>query len=238
MKRNIKKALKNAFEAPEPVSKELFLRTIPHPKISNRAFVLAQASYIPIWVWGVSFITFMVALISSHYIKKDTLWIISACIPFVAMTAVSENSKSAVYKMAELEIASRFSLKSVVLARLAIIGLAHLVLICLLSPLAGIGNIAATLHAGVYLLVPYLLTTSLSLACTRRFHYRETNYICMGMAVMVSGLCIFTQINFHFFYQKDYFHWWIGLLIVLSLFTVSGYYKTIQKTEALAWNLS
>lgn len=238
MKRNIKKALKNAFEVPEPVSKELFLRTIPHPKIGNRVFVLTQAGYIPVWVWGVSFMIFMVALLSTHFIKKDSLWIISACIPFVALTAVTENGKSTVYKMAELEMVSRFSLKSVVLARLGIIGFAHLLLVCLLSSLAGVDNIAAAIHAGVYLLVPYLLTTSLSLACTRRFYGRETTYLCMGMAVMVSGLCIVTQIKFSIFYQKDYFHWWIGLLFILLIFTVSGYYKMIQKTEELAWNLS
>lgn len=237
MKQTLKKKLKRAFPAPEPIAKETFFKTIPKPQISNFEFIRLQAGYIPIWVWGISLATFMVALFSAYFMEKDTLWIISACIPFVALSAVTENNKSSVYRMAELEMATRFSLKNVVLARLGIIGTMHLLLIALLCPFVYIDQVAITIHAGVYLLVPYLLTTFLSLACTRKLRGPEATYLCMGIAVTISGLNILSQSKFYIYYEQEYFHWWIILLIILFALTVSGYYKTIQNTEDLTWNL-
>lgn len=237
MKRRIKKALKYAFEAPPPLSKELFLRSLPQPRCGDRTFILSQTGYIPLWVWGVSFVTFLIALFSAHFVRRDTLGIISACIPFVASSAVAESGKSMIYRMAELEKASLFSLKSVTLARLGINGFSHLVLLCLVSPLAGAGNLSSTLQAGIYLLVPYLLTTTLSLVFTRKFHSRDTTYLCMGTAAIVSGLCIMAQSKFYLLYRQEYFHWWIGMTAVLLVLTASGYYRTIQRTEELSWNL-
>ena len=43
-------------------------------------------------------------------------------LPFVALLAVTEGTRSAVYGMEELELATRFSLKSVLLARLCLVG--------------------------------------------------------------------------------------------------------------------
>lgn len=238
MKRKIKKTLKYAFEAPPPLSKKLFLKTLPRPISTRRAFVLSQAGYIPLWVWGVSFATLLTAIFSARFMSRDTLSIISACIPFVASSAVTENSKSAVYRMAELEKASLFSLKSVILARLGIIGFSHLILLCLTSLLSSFGSLFPVGQTGIYLLVPYLLTTAISLAFTRSFHGRETIYLCLGIAAIVSGFCIMAQSKFHMFYRQEYFSLWIGVLIALSAFTAWGYYRTIQKTEEISWSLS
>lgn len=238
MKRKLKKALKSAFEAPTPLSKELFLKTIPQPRSSRRTFILSQAGYIPLWVWGISFATLLSAIFSACFMSKNTLSILSACIPFVASSAVSENGKSTVYRMAELEKASLFSLKSVTLARLGIIGFSHMLLLCLLCPLASVGSLFSILQTGIYLLVPYLLTTTLSLVFTRRFHGTETMYLCLGIAVMVSGLCIMAQSKFNMFYRQESICWWIGIVIALSALTAWGYYKTIQRTEELSWSLS
>lgn len=237
MKRKIKKSLRHAFEAPPPLSKELFLKTIPQPRNSRQAFILSQAGYIPLWVWGASLVTLLTAILSANFMSRDTLGILSACIPFVASSAVAESKKSTVYRMAELEKASLFSLKSVTLARLGIIGFSHLILLCLVSPLAGAGSPLSILHTGIYLLVPYLLTTAISLALTRKFHSSESLYLYLGIAAMVSGMFIIAQSKFYMFYRQEYFSRWIGVLIALAAFTAWGYYQTIQKTEELSWNL-
>ena len=94
------------------------------------------------------------------------------------------------------------------------------------------------LRTGIYLLVPYLLTSTISLAFTRKFHGRETLYLCLGIAAMVSGLCILAQTKFYLLYRQESFSRWIGALITLSAFTAWGYYKSIQQTEELSWSLS
>lgn len=237
MKRKIKKALKHSFESPKPLLKESFLRSLPLPRCGSRTFMISQIGYIPLWVWGISLVTFLIALLSAHYVKKDTLSILSACIPFVASCAVAENEKSMVYRMAELEKASLFSLRSVVLARLGIIGTSHLLLLCLISPLAGTGTLSSALRSGIYLLLPYLLTTWLSLIFSRKLHGRDTAYLCMGTAIAVSGLCVISQSRFYPLYRPENFSCWLGLSALLAVLTALAYYKSIQRTEELSWNL-
>lgn len=158
--------------------------------------------------------------------------------PFVAMTAVTENARSSLHYMAELEMASRFSLKSIVFARLAIIGIVHLLLLCLLTPFACREEGRTLLQSGVYLLAPYLLTTFLSLVCSRKIHGREALYACMGVAVMVSSLSIFLQEKMPVFYRKEYLCWWAAALLLLILPILWEYRRTIHQTEELIWNLS
>lgn len=65
------------------------------------------------------------------------LWITAALLPFLVPLAVSEGAKSTLYGMEELETASRFSRKSVLLARLCLIGTFHAVLLLALTLLLG-----------------------------------------------------------------------------------------------------
>ena len=70
--------------------------------------------------------------------NPNVLWITAALLPFVALLAVTEGTRSAVYGMEELELATRFSLKSVLLARLCLVGSLHAVLLlCLTPPVPG-----------------------------------------------------------------------------------------------------
>ena len=81
MKRNIQKA----FEAPKPNQQEKakFLRTLPQPQISMWQFILTQAAYIRKWTLCLSVLLVFLALIGSYYIEKNTLWVISAFVPFL-----------------------------------------------------------------------------------------------------------------------------------------------------------
>ena len=60
----------------------------------------------------------ILALVSACYINKNTIWTVSAFVPFLGLSAVTENSRSMVYAMSELEMSARFSLRSVILARM------------------------------------------------------------------------------------------------------------------------
>lgn len=60
--------------------------------------------------------------------------------------------------MEELELATRFSLKSVLLARLCLVGSLHAVLLLCLTLLCRGTGAASFGRTVVYLLVPYLLT--------------------------------------------------------------------------------
>lgn len=96
--------------------------------------------------------------------------------------------------MSEFELSTRFSLKSVVLARMSILGVLDFIILACLVPLCWIGNNFSFIQTGTYIVVPYLLTVNLSLWVTRHIHSREAIYGCMTVAVLVCGI----NVGFHY----------------------------------------
>lgn len=240
MKTDWKKMLKEAYEAPEPLHKEVFLKKtrLPRPEISTLKFVTIQARYIRKRIWALSAVMLLLAIAGAYTYDKDMLWMISALLPFLAVSVTAENGRSVTFGMGELEMACCFSLKSVILARMTILGAVQMLLLILLIPLSSMQGAYNLRQTGVYLLVPYLLTIIISLELTRRIQGKEAGYACIGVAVMVSAIsCILKDAQAAAFLPAN-FHWWTMALVVLLAFTVREYYKMIQQTEEMTWKLS
>ena len=235
--RELKTALEAAFAAPKPEGKRSFFRSLPPAPVSHFSFMLAQAGYIRKSTWALSATIFAMALGLSRYTPRSALWSVSALTPFAALTAVTESGRSALYGMEELEKSTRMGLKSVVLARMGLIGLVHLALFCLLTPLARRGAATGLISTGVYLLTPYLLTTLLCLAAARRIRGREAVYVCGAPAVLVSGLLGALADSFRALYAPENLRWWLAALALCAAHTAAQWRQTIQKTEDLTWNL-
>ena len=234
--KDMKKMLQTAYEAPEPLKKEKFLRKLPKAQISHTEFMLLQAAYMKKWVWIVSVLVLGIALKSASFLEKNMLWFLSALMPFIALTVTTENTRSAAYGMEELEMASRFSLRSVALARMGILGGVHFMMICCLIPVSLQNQIYGPLQAGVYLTVPYLLTVIPGLMAARRIHGKESGYVCAGIAVIVS-IAFVTQGSNGVVYREKYFSWWLAAFFILIIMLGAEWRRTIKETEELAWNL-
>ena len=76
---------------------------------------------------------------------------------------VTEQNRFHIFLMSELEMAARFSLKSVVLARMEILGIVHLLVLLFLIPVCARLHGTSVFQTGLYLLVPYLLTADAGL---------------------------------------------------------------------------
>lgn len=237
MNRRMKEILREGFEAPPPVHKQFFLSMLPPQRISNFSFMLSQLGYIRKRVLVVSIFFVTVCLAGACFLNLDMLWIISAFMPFIALSALTESFRSAAYGMDELEMSTRFSLRSVVLARIGILGVFHLILLCLLMPLAYLHSIFNVLQVGVYLLVPYLLTDVTGLWAIRNIKGKEGLYACMGIAVFVSVIYSLLRVQLvHVLYINN-FEWSIVILVVLVVLCIKETGKMIQWTEELRWNL-
>lgn len=239
MNKQIKQSIQKAFEAPKPNQQEKarFLRTLPQPQISMWQFILTQAAYLRKWTLFLSVSLLFPALIGAYYIEENTLWIVSAFIPFLGLLAVAENARSTVYGMNEFELSTRFSLKSVTLARMGVLGALDVFVLCCLAPLCSIGNPFSLFQTGIYLFVPYLLTVNINLWITRRFHSKEAIYSCMGVAVMISGANAGLHFIADFLYQFSYIKWWSVSFFFLVGRMIYEMYCTIKQTEEFAWNL-
>lgn len=233
MKRHLRQALQKTYETPMPDQrkKAQFLRTLPRFRISTWQFILTQITYFRKWTLVLSMLFLLPALLGARHIDPDTLWILSSLIPFLGLLAVAESTRSAVVGMQEFEMSTRFSLKSVMLARLSVLGVLDILVLCCLIPLCHISSSLTLLQTGLCLLVPYLLTVNISLCFTRRFHGREALYGCMSATALVSmgnwGLHLIAD----FIYQFSYLPWWILLSILLMGRMTQEIYHMVRQTE-------
>ena len=239
MNKQIKQSIQKAFEIQEPDQQEMtqFLKTLPQPRISMWQFVLIQTTYLRKWTVFFSILLLFPALLCAYHMEKNTLWIVSSFIPFLGLLAVTENARSIVYGMIEFEMTTRFSLRSVILARMGVLGVLDMFVLCCLTPLCCINNPFSLLQIGIYLLVPYVLTVNISLWITRRFHSKEAIYGCMSVAVLVSGINTGLHFIADFIYQLFYIKWWFVLCAFLVVEMIYEIYYTIKQTEEVAWNL-
>lgn len=233
MNRYMKQELKKTFAVPvpNPQEKARFLRTLPQPSIPMWQFLLTQIAYLRKWVLVFSVLFLLPTLWSNRHMNADTLWRISALIPFLALLAVTESTRSAVYGMQEFEMSTRFSIKSVMLARMSILGLLDAFVLCALIPFYAAGIKLSLLQTGLYLLVPYLLTANSSLWLVRRFHGKEALYGCLCAAAFVSLLSCGLRLLADIIYQISYVHWWLFLTVFLLGKTTGEIRRTITQTE-------
>lgn len=159
-----------------------------------RRFFAAQASYIRRrnWVLAVGF--FLAALLLVQQWGREAVWVVAAFAPLLALSMVTEGNRSARFGMEELELSTRFSLKTVILARFGILGTGNLLLVGLVVPLAlcfvadpkEMDELSGFWEIAACLLVPFLFTTFACLAVVRRFRGSEGGWICCGITVLIS----------------------------------------------------
>lgn len=237
MKKELQNMLREAMEAPVPERKQEFLQGMKerqsHIRISYIRFVAEQIFYIGKWGWCVSFGVFLMAFFLGSYTNKNALWAFSAMVPFLAVSFLAEGLRSEICGMAELELATRFSLKSLILARMAIMGTVHLLLLGLTAFLGYRQGELSFWHTGVYLLAPYLLTNVVGLYLARRIRGRECVYGILAMAAVVAILPFASKL----LYQEELFIWWLAALLLFSVLTVKEWKRNMERWEEYTWNL-
>lgn len=235
----LREELKKAFEPPAPVRKTQFLqKTAPLPaKLSLFAFLQVQLRYIRKRIWIASALIFGALLFGSLVLSADMIWAVSAFAPLLALLMVTETGRSETWGMAELEMATRFSLRSVLLARLGILGLGSLLFLGL-SFLIGLSHSRISPpRAALYIITPFLLTTFSCLQIVRRRRERESIYLCAGVSACISLLTL----NLHFSIPGLYGEVPVICLIFAAVLSGAGtikQYHNLIEQEELTWNLS
>ena len=222
-----KELLEQAFSVPAPKKKRAFLRTLPKQEVGLGTLLLSQAAYIRIWVWAVSFLLFGLVALAAQMVDLNVIWILSAVMPFAALLLIMEFAKSSAYGMSELEMSSRFSLRTILLARMVMLGAVQLLGLLLTIPMAGM----TLVNNGVYLLVPYLLTALLGLIAVRRMRGKEGLFACGSISAFI---CIFCPLSKQFvpvLYKPENRVLWVLAIILLLVGLVKEYRTTINHWE-------
>ena len=236
----MKKTILKVLQAPMPdgQAKANFLRTLQKPQINTWQFILRQAAFLRKRTLVLSLLLLIPAFAGFHYLNPNTIWMISAFIPFLALLAVTESTRSAMYGMGEFEMSTRFSIKSVILARLSMWGIIDFIILCCIIPLCYLNGQISLFQTGIYLFVPYLLTANISLWITRHIRSREYIIYCMTVAILISGANVGLHFVAGFVYHLSFISWWLLLAILLIGEMVYEVFHTIKETEEYTWNLS
>ncbi len=229
-----KEGLREAFGAPPSLEREAFLGRLDRPRISAGEFVLSQAAYISARSWLLSVLVYGVAAAGAMVWDLDMVWAVSALTPLLALSLVSECRRSERHGMEELEMTTRFSLKSVILARLGLLGAENLAVLCMLVPMGARGSRMGMAQAGTYIVVPFLLTAFLALWAERRLRGQEGGYVSAGIAVCVSLGAYFFHREVPALYQESRMGWWLAVAFLLGAGILRQYGRMLRETEELS----
>lgn len=238
MRKEMRQALEKAFEAPGPLGKQHFLKEHKEKRyyIRTDEFILLQVGYIRKSTWMISAVVFILGITAASVVKSELIWVLSAVMPFLALTIISEWMRSIAYGMFELEQVTRFSFKSVLLARLGILGMANFLIFLFCLFLGRVQPDMKLFEALVYLAIPYLMTIFLGLWLVRKTGFRESEYVCLGIAAMVSGCGILIRLSAKTILREEAVKWWGLLALVLAVLVMEEFYKGLEKTEVYIWN--
>lgn len=255
MKRNMEediiRNLNQLYKAPAPKRKEEFIKGVQRQleeieketaqetessRITWVQFLCQQIPYIRKWNWLLVITGFLITLLSVRYIDREAVWTTAAFVPFLALAAVSEGSRSTQYGMEELELASRFSLKSIAASRLLLMGVSNLVLLVISILIVGTGDHAGILFSGAVIMIPYLMTAFVNFFLVRRIRGRESIYACLGATVLISG----THLLMGMTEESVYSHLsGISLLLIFvtaAALTVEECVKFMRQSEEYVWS--
>lgn len=236
MKKTTMKLLSEGFTPPKPRGKRGFLRRAPVPRISMGRFLLGQLRYIRPWVWAAALAATVIPMLGLKLLEGNSLAAACAMSPVLAMLLITETGRSQTWGMVELEQASRFSLKSVVLARAIALGAVSGVGLLALT-LSGAANLGLSPgKVGVYMLCPYLSAAYLSLWVCRRLRGREAGSICLGIGSFVS-LCFGALPGFsRWLFEDRVLAFWVIACAALAAAVFREGKQMIYGTEELQWS--
>ena len=205
-------------------------------ELGRRELIPLQIRYIRWWVWPLSLALYGFIMITVTLWAEPAPLYIAAQNPFLSLLVITENGRAQLYRMEELELACRMSRQSVILARMTALGLFHLMLFGLLTPLLAVWSAVGAAQAGVYLLTPYLLTAALGMELTRRIRGREGLLACGAMAAVISVSGPLAVNIRPALYQPENLIWWGAALAAAMAASAAEFALNAKSMEELQWN--
>lgn len=239
MDKQLKTLLKQSFTTPLTQHKEQFINSISYPKASFREAVISQISFIRKRIWlsfliGVFFAFFYTQFMN---VPENIVAGVSAILPLFSLCMVAEIYKSTSHNMEEIELACKYNLTKIMLMRIGILGTVSFIMLVLLVLTVGKSDFG-TFRNIIYLSVPYLLSSYLSLFIISKIRSKETIYICAAISGAVSISMMIASSSYPFIYNTDFIFIWVTLFILLIGLLFYSLTRFTKLQEELKWNLS
>lgn len=209
-------------------------RDIPvRKKSSIGEFVLAQIGFVNkmVWFWqGVWILLFLFAVWKGKlfHVTNENLCILSMAPPLLLLLAVEEITKVYARSMLEIEYATKYSLKKVVMARMLIVGVVNGILLFGGILFAGERLNMKLIEVLVYSLTPLLLMTFLLLKMMTVWNGEQLHYAGISLYVFFLFIVIVGRGERFNIYQQELFGAWL-LLFVCGLIAAIAQGRVLAK---------
>ncbi len=238
MNKKLKLALKQGFPSPPTQYKEEFVNSISYPKAKFSEVLISQIGFIRkrVWILFVLSVCFAFLYAEVSNVSENIVAVVSAILPLFSLCTITEIHKSKAYNMVETELACKYNLPEIVLMRLSILGGVSFALLILLVAIVGKSDFG-TLRNTIYLAVPYLISSYISLLVILKVHSKETIYICATTSGMISIFIAIASINYKFIYNANFTLIWTITFVVLVGLLFFSLIRFIKSQEEIQWNL-
>ena len=188
----------------------------------------------PVWIFAILVISFVITGSLLHLDRIENIMVY--IMPFTAAISVLETQRSSRFNMSELEMATRFSLRSVVFARMIVFGILSFIMLCISVPVICLSFKTNIFITGIRCLIPYFLTMIISLLVERSVIGRKNGYLSLAVASLIM-LVTFWMNHFNpevIVKYTSFLETW-GLLTVFALIALTLFeqWKTIKNVEVL-----
>ncbi len=237
MDKQLKLLLKTSFALQEPKDSEIekFVNSISYPKARFRQVLFSQIGYIRKRVWLLFALCVCFAFFYAEFlgVPENIVSGVSAILPFISLCIITEVYKSTAHNMEEVELSCKHNLPKIILMRLGILGAVSFAVLALLIAIVG-KNDYGTLRNTVYIAVPYLLTSYISLLIVSNFRTKETLYICAAVSGAISIFALIANTNYKFIYNANLTFAWVICFAMLNGLLFFSLVKFTKLQEELA----
>ena len=215
--------------------RELRARGLLHRRpvaMSHGEFLAGQLCYIEKWVWLLSGMLMLFIILAC---SRNTGNYPFALTPFLAVGILAETGRSYRWKMAELEYAARFSLRSIVLARMFLVGLIDTAGLLIVTAVVRSYLTYSLIRVFLYMMVPYLLAAFLGSLYERK---KRTDaglgsiVICLLSSAVFAAAPIFMSS----LYEESLTIIWAAAFILLICCLAVSVREQMREMEEPVWN--
>ena len=232
--KQIIKQLENAYDVTSK-NKTRFIRTIKKTNTSIFSFIMNQFKLISSKVYISCLIYFGILLVLLLSLNNAKQYIVlSAGIPFFSLLLVGIIDTSRAYKMEELEMASLYSLKMVVLARMLIMSAITVSLIMTMAMCTSKINNESLILIISYFFIPYFLNMYLNLLILKKLRNDGLKY-CLVTSSIICLLILYLVDNPIPVLINE--NCYMGVLLVLIMLSIIESKNYISGLEEYVWNL-
>ena len=234
------KHLKEICSTSEPEEKKAFFQKLEDRGLTSRRpvvinhgdFLLRQFLYVGKWIWLLSAV---LLLCITGICYGNTGNYPFALTPLLAVGILVETGRSFRWKMAELEYAARFSLRSVMLARMFLVGIVEtaglLAVIWVVRPWFSY----SLSRVFLYMMVPYLAASLLGSVYERK-NRSDNSWGSIIICFMSSGLFAAAPYCLSSLYEERFTVIWTMAFILLVFSLVVSMRRWICELEEAVWN--